>query len=1381
MSNCKWKSLVLSCIMVITLCVSTVRSGVVCQEKKTDKGTFIEVSTPWYKVVIDPANAGRIASWTPAGTEEELVNSNGMSVANFGTLGGAATEFALPWEYEVKEYIQINETAPEKVEVILKSGESNRAALDGFEFRKTLIFRSSTSYIQMHMEAVNHGAARNAPLRIYNDFSVSDIESASCFQQTQTAMLDNPAKARKWETWKDAFEGWGGISTGSGTFVIAMMPSNIISDVFTYANDTGASYEVRFKSYPLDQGETALIGDVFLTALKASSIEDALKQAKSKENYTEEVKTIAEAKPVERNVDIVLGKDSRRILIAGRSSRYGFYGIEPALAGSSDLAGLIDKAPLIVSSTTQLFGFPISAKGFAKYRMIVLIDIPHFALPDAGWNLIEKFAKAGGTVIFVGDHASDYEGKKIAKIIPTTFDYTKAVVGGPRKWKAMKDRSAYVDIAPADAMNPLAKGLDFGTKPQASVHKGNARKDATIHLKAGQLPVLTSWKVGEGMVYSFPICLTDNYHFVYDNDEPEYHVWRIANWDKEKMSKELLGEREKSIFKWQNYSDLWQRLAGKALYGKQIFAKPAKPADKAASFEIIAGHHKGLARVYRRDYDVPYEVSFKAEAKGDLLLQLVDPWDKVVWKTKLKAEGAKTGVVPLKGLSVGHYILKSRLGKESNEWEFDIMADLGGPDKFYVTTLDSVGLCTDDPKEQAKLAQLVAAEGLNLIRGSTDYFRLDMLRWPARYRRAWGDRIMQAGMEPLHYDGSIVSGCGYSSSHKTDEQFQQDVKTSQKYFEYCWGMAPDGIQAYVYDEPGHLDFVKNCKICNAEYTKQYGGEAPKEKTDPGYYRLAKIMDRAFTDALVRKGKMWKDTGSKMKLWGLTNEGSGLMEHALFMSRAFGGYGMDFFSYSPGNWKAQYAFDMALAATDYDPAELVFQIEADSFYGGSPIAAQRGQTAYSCLARGCRVLQWHEWDYSIKFHGLGIKPERYEYVKRATDEAHKIGPVLAGMKRPKGKIAMLVPSAVQYIAYGQPRQQNDKALAAAYKAAQVSCGNVDFMYYQHLREGKLNDYPIMLLAGNDWIDDEMIGIIEKWAAAGGTLLVVPKSGIISADSLEPTQFLAETCPVKYGDKIENAQVKGFEDSMAVAYALGSSSGKTMYSYADAKPAAYQFGHGKGRIVVFGFVPASSKVLEKIFADLKLNPAIARSNDTDASAFLLKSGKSYYCVAVNSEEKAKDVELTLDIEGSCVPVAIDMLTGKKIDVSRDANSRVKMNISMEPFWGRAVALLPSEPKKLSIEIPKKARPGEELVYRISVLNDNGNVISARIPLDISVVDGSGRPRPECGGYHVTKDGTYEYKIRLGTNEPTGKWKIKVAAPWSGIKTKSTFKVTNGYAGW
>jgi len=483
--------------------------------------------------------------------------------------------------------------------------------------------------------------------------------------------------------------------------------------------------------------------------------------------------------------------------------------------------------------------------------------------------------------------------------------------------------------------------------------------------------------------------------------------------------------------------------------------------------------------------------------------------------------------------------------------------------------------------------------------------------------------------------------------------------------------------------------------------------------------------------------------------------------------------MDFFSYSPGNWRAQYAFDMALAASDFDPAGLAFQVEAESFYGGTPVASQRGQSAYSCLARGCRVLQWWDWDHCRLKYDAGIKVQHYECVKRATREAHKLGPVLAGMKRVKGQVAMLVPTAAFVLGAGEAWQQNEKALMLSYKAAQVACGNVDFLYYQHLREGKLNDYKIMLLAGNDWIDEEILGIVSKWVAAGGTLLVMPKSGNLS-EELKPTRFFTETCPVKYGDRLDSVKVKGFDDAISMAYKLESASGEAMYSYADGKPAAYRFAQGSGRVVVFGFAPENAKALEKIFGDLKLDSAIARSDDPDASAFLLKSGESYYCVAVNSEEKAKDVELSLRVEGIGVPVALDMLTGKKVEATREANGRVKLKLALEPFWGRAVVLLPGQPEKVVIEVPKKVQPGEEFTYRVRVLDGKGKMISGRVPLEITVVDGSGRPRTECGGYHVTEDGIYEKKIRLGTNDPTGTWKITAVAPWGGIKAQAAIKV-------
>ena len=1453
MTPCNFTSKMFVMGILFAMLTSTSWGGIVCEEKKTEKGTQIEVTSPFYKIAIEPQNAGRIASWVMGGTQAELVHC-GWGIGNLGRQ--TDLDFELPCEFEIKKHANAGEVTFEKVEVVFKSCVVNREKLDGLEFRKTFVFRGNTPYVQIHMEVVNHSAAKNISFRIYNDFRVGDKATATVFHQGASTLLSNPATAKKWDIWKDAGAGWGGVVFGSGLSLVAKSGPDTVSEVVTFAYDEFATYEIRFKPCGIDRGETAVIGDVFMAAMKAGTAEEALKKGAAAETYPAEVRDIAEARPMDRNAEVVLDKDSRRILLVGKNYRATFYRVESSLARSPGMAALVDRATFqLFEGRKNTLGFPVSAQGLSGYRMIVFIDMRYEVLPDATWNLVEKFTRAGGTVVFVGDHAADYEGKKITEIVPTRFDDAKRVVGGPEGLKVMDDRSAYADLEPVAADDPLLAGLDFGSKPQASVHKSVVKKDAVVRLKAGRWPVLTSWKVGKGTVYSFPICLTDKYSIPYDNDEPEYQVMSLATWEKKNLGTELDGEREKSIFLWSNYDDLWRRIANLALEGEQVpsisafksvwlavgklgieFTAVNVPKDargvlilkvegeadrkledillkdgrgtaeikdlpetkdinyvldivkgkdvsakldgvvkksRPASFELIAGHQKGLVRVYRRDAEFPYELNFSNEAKGNLALRLVDPWGKEVWKGEVVACGNKNGVVPLKGLASGHYVLQAQLSDEIEERAFDILEDLNSPDSFYFSN----GSClSDDAEEMIGNARDYATEGQNLILTS-DIWRLDLLRWPARHRRAWGDQVMLAGMVPLHFDIGI--GQSSQAAHQTEAQTREEIRKSQEFFEYAWGMAPEGIQTYIYDEPSHYENGKGqCVQCQAEYAKRYGGAVPKvfgDKTAPGYYRFARIQEDAMIDSLIRKGKMWKNTNSKMKLWGFTNEGMTLLDSALFMARAFGGFGLDIFSGGPGKWKAQYGYDMALAASDFDPAALAFQIESKSHFGGSPVASMRGQSMYSCLARGSRIIRWFDWEQCRRDYRYGIQPQFFECVKRATQEAKTLGPVLAGMKRPKGFVSMLVPTATSILGVGEAGAISNQSLILAYKAAQVSCGTVDFLYYQHLREGKLNDYKIMLLAGNDWIDEEMLGIIGKWVAAGGTLLVMPKSGNLS-EELRPTRFFTETCPVKYGDKSAIPKVKSFPDAMTMAYNLESASGEALYSYEDGKPAAFRFAQGSGRVVVFGFAPENAMVLEKIFCDLKLDPAIVRSNDNDASASLLKSGETYYCVAVNSEEKAKDVELSLRIKAPGIPVAMDMLTGKKIAVARDANGRLKMKLVLAPFWGRAVALLPAHPEKLVIEVPAKTRPGEECVYRIKVLDGSGKVISGRIPLEISVEDGKGQQRKECGGYHVTVDGIYEKNIRLGTNDPIGTWKISALAPWGEIKTQSTFSVAD-----
>ena len=1000
------------------------------------------------------------------------------------------------------------------------------------------------------------------------------------------------------------------------------------------------------------------------------------------------------------------------------------------------------------------------------------------------------------------------------------------------------------------------QGLDLSHPPQVSAYRTTLREGATVLLRAGDYAALAVQPVGRGRVYSFPVCLSPNSLMAYEIEEPEW------------LGNEPNGERERSLFLWDQYVNLWRRLALAAQQGDQApavrdfaaerdrqgqslrlsFRGEGLPAGARAEvsasqegrplatrsvadpgrlstvaweglspylpvqycvtlrqgsreltrqdgtvlptqeppFRLVVGDFEGLCTVFRREHAVPWHAELAGDGTEPLRLALVDPWGQTVWEQAVAASPAQAqGTLPLMDLAFGDYTLVATRGEYQQRRTLTVAADLDDQDRFYITTLDWVVDFTDDPADQAEFLTGAREGGLNLIRDASDCWdeHQDLLRFPGRYRRQFGDAILRAGLVPAHYDVFVAGAGGSRLPHQTEDELRQETEKSLGRLSRVWDMAPRGVLTYIYDEPYHYDAIPNCPICRAEYVRRYGAEPPADKSQPGFYRLAQIMDQAMVDGVRRKGEMWwqLDTEHRLHPWALTNEGMGQMESALALARTFGGYGVDMFTSSPGNWGAQYSFDMALAAADYDPQDLGFQIEANSVYGGTPIAAQRGHGAYSILARGAKLMQWFDWQYARNQAQVGVLPERFACVTRASNEALQIGPVLRGLQRPRGPVAMLVPWAVRAVGSGNALVLDEEGLCLAYRAAQVACGHVDFLHYQHLREGKLNDYKVMLLAGNDWLDEEMESIIAQWVAQGGTLIVAPRSGQLTGN-LEAggRRWYGTGEPpaaplVTWGERRAEGLVEGLAGDSAQAWALQGEAGEVAYRYADGQPAARRWPLGQGRVLLLGFVPSDGAAFARMLQDLGADSWVTRSDDPDASAWLLQSGAAYYAVVVNSENKAKTVSVALRTDLQQRPWVVDMLTGQPVEAQWQPDGQVTLSVALEAFWGRAIALLPQEPAQLAVTTRSSVAAGSAQSYSVSLCDESGQPLGGRAPVELTVTDASGRERPEYGGYHVLQEGRLRRAVALGRNNPAGMWTITARQPWTGLTGRGEFAVT------
>ena len=789
------------------------------------------------------------------------------------------------------------------------------------------------------------------------------------------------------------------------------------------------------------------------------------------------------------------------------------------------------------------------------------------------------------------------------------------------------------------------------------------------------------------------------------------------------------------------------------------------------AFEIAVGSHNGLCRVFRRDYAVPYVARFLERDTGPVALALIDPWLQVVWQGQVEPAEQASGVVPMAGLACGRYVLQTRLGQQVDESILHVLPDVDLRDTFF--TSGSLNF-TDAPEDHDRLIATLRETGMNSPWGAGSAYRRDAERWPMRYRRAFGDKLLVAGLFPVQHYGAIVGGW-YSPAFQSDEELRTKVVEELVVLKGTWGMAPRGTRTYIYDEPNYPYRGGPSKVVDAAYERQYGKPVPKGKQDPGYYRWRLIKDQEIGNSTIRKAKIYRELDAEGLLvpFGLTNQGGSCCEHSLLIARAFPGFGLDFFSYSPGAWKSQFAFDITLAAHDFNPRHLGFQLEADSFYGGTPIGAQRGQMTYSALARGAQWIHWYDWDFSRMTAGVGITPTRFVNVVRASREALAIGPLFGNMKRVRAKLAMLVPQGTQFLAIGSEGRRAFDTLTAAYKAAQVSSGNIDFLYYRQIREGELANYKMMLIAGCDWVEEDILAQIKQWVTDGGTLLLAPRPGMFN-ENRQPSAFYRHFCGVQFGAEIKDASVRGLQGDVRFACALEAPAGETLYRFADGTPAAQLLRRGQGRLVALGFVPALASDVQSVFAEAGVDPMTVCSRDQDASGFLLSSGRAHYCVVVNSENRAKKTQITLRPVKPSPSVAYDLLTGKEQPIGEAPNGDIRMAVGLEPFWGRAFVLLPAKPARVALEVPENVCRGEDLAYQVRVLDRSGAVVPARLMLALEVTDATGRRRKEYGGRRVTRNGAYDLKARLGTNDPIGAWTITARQPLTGHEARATFVV-------
>ena len=136
------------------------------------------------------------------------------------------------------------------------------------------------------------------------------------------------------------------------------------------------------------------------------------------------------------------------------------------------------------------------------------------------------------------------------------------------------------------------------------------------------------------------------------------------------------------------------------------------------------------------------------------------------------------------------------------------------------------------------------------------------------------------------------------------------------------------------------------------------------------------------------------------------------------------------------------------------------------------------------------------------------------------------------------------------------------------------------------------------------------------------------------------------------------------------------------------------------------------------------------------------------------------------------AYDLVTHQPVNTRKEGNILVT-DVELGPGEGKLIMFTPSEIDRIEIKDPGNCMRGDQINLDIKVLDPQGKVIEAVIPLEINIRDAEGR-LAERSGYWAAVDGKLNFAIDIAPNDYEGMWQISTRELASGKSASSYFRV-------
>jgi hypothetical protein len=421
-------------VLLAMLCVCTAfggRPALALNVTPSDGAVAIENS--FYKAAIT-VEGGAIRSLILKSTGENMAGRDGMA-----------------GDIETSSLNRPNLTADYQLKVVKQSRDEAQvsATLEGFgscqetgvTYEKTYIFRDDTPLITVRVRIENHSEPKSFAYRVFNTVTPDGRCAGNTYFAEKNTGLESlelpPSKAGSNNFIKDISTGWAGaFNLKNSSALLCKVAPAAVDQYLIFLSEKIATIEWYYKRVSLDTG-SVFNTEYFILPL--SNVASAAASITAAEKITGGKILSASVKTPEP-AQTASNTTGNAVLVAGAfdvlnlSNAY-MYRVVQSLASAPKLNVTMCRMGILDNPYKSHFlkGFPSSKSGFAKYRAVVLIDTPAWALDKITQGNLISYVESGGTLIMVGDHARGYKDSKLSGIFPLAFDYSAETKGWARQ------------------------------------------------------------------------------------------------------------------------------------------------------------------------------------------------------------------------------------------------------------------------------------------------------------------------------------------------------------------------------------------------------------------------------------------------------------------------------------------------------------------------------------------------------------------------------------------------------------------------------------------------------------------------------------------------------------------------------------------------------------------------------------------------------------------------------------------------------------------------------------------------------------------------------------------------------------------------------------